>query len=63
MTQLIGILLLIVYSGGIWKFWKGFKRTNFNSSVSNRILLGVLWPVLVVINKSYRQNFQKALKG
>jgi hypothetical protein len=63
MTQLIGILLLIVYSGGIWKFWKGFRRTNFSSSVPNRILLGVLWPVLVVINKSYRQNFQKALKG
>jgi hypothetical protein len=63
MTQLIGILLLIVYSGGIWKFWKGFKRTNFNSSVPNRILLGVLWPVLLIINKSYRQNFQKALKG
>jgi hypothetical protein len=63
MSQLIGILLLIVYSGGIWKFWKGFKRTNFNSSFSNRILLGVLWPVLLIINKSYRQNFQKALKG
>jgi hypothetical protein len=63
MTQLIGIFLLIVYSGGIWKFWTGFQRTNFNPSLPNRIILGLLWPALIVINKSYRKNFQKALKG
>ncbi|MGV2828630.1 hypothetical protein [Myxosarcina sp. GI1(2024)] len=62
MTELIGIILLAIYGSGIWKFSKGFRRTNFNPSLANRIVLAVLWPALVA-NKSYRKNFQKALKG
>ncbi len=60
--ELLGFGLLVVYAGGIWKFWNGFNRTNFNRSFGNRLVLSLLWPVLVV-NKSYRQNFTKALKG
>ncbi|MGF1540609.1 MAG: hypothetical protein ACFCU5_09190 [Pleurocapsa sp.] len=63
MSQLIGIVLLVIYGGGIWKFWKGFKKTNFNPSLPNRLALALLWPALLVSNKSYRKNFQKALKG
>jgi hypothetical protein len=63
MTKLVLIILLVVYGGGVWKFWKGFSRTNFNRSLPNRLVLSALWPVLVVTNKSYRKNFQKALKG
>ena len=63
MTQLLGLILIVVYFGGIWKFWKGFKRTNFNQSLPNRLMLALLWPALVIVNKSYRKNFQKALKG
>lgn len=59
MTTLISLLLLGTYVGGIWKFWNGFRRTNFSQG---RIYLGLLWPVLIA-NKSYRQNFTKALKG
>jgi hypothetical protein len=59
---LIGFVLLVVYCGGIWKFWKGFKRTNFNPSLPNRLALALLWPALLT-SKSYRKNFQKALKG
>jgi hypothetical protein len=59
---LIGFVLLVVYCGGIWKFWKGFKRTNFNPSLPNRLALALLWPALLA-SKSYRKNFQKALKG
>lgn len=59
MTTLITILLAIVYMGGAWKFWNGFNRTNFSD---NRVILGLLWPLLLV-NRAYRQNFGKALKG
>jgi hypothetical protein len=57
--ELVGIVLVVVYAGGTWKFWKGFKRTNFTEG---RLKLSLLWPVLL-FNKSYRQNFTKALKG
>jgi hypothetical protein len=61
--KLISVLLVIAYIWGAWKFWKGFERTNFNRSLPNRIRLSLCWPVLLVINQSYRKNFQKALKG
>lgn len=57
------IALLIglgVYFWGASKFWTGFSRTNFTS---NRLILTALWPALAIANRSYRQNFQKALKG
>jgi hypothetical protein len=53
------LLLVIVYFVGAWKFWTGFRRTNF---VQNRLGLTIFWPVML-ISRSYRQNFQKALKG
>ncbi|TVQ19212.1 MAG: hypothetical protein EA367_12370 [Leptolyngbya sp. DLM2.Bin15] len=60
MVNLLIIALAVVYVGGIWKFWAGFNRTNFSDG---RLYLSLMWPVLVVANKSYRQNFTKALKG
>ena len=60
MSTLIGFALLAVYVGGIWKFLKGFNRTNFTQG---RLQLALLWPVLLITNKAYRQNFTKALKG
>jgi membrane-bound metal-dependent hydrolase YbcI (DUF457 family) len=57
---LLGFLVLAIYAGGTWKFWTGFHRTNFSEG---RLYLSLLWPVLLVANKSYRQNFNKALKG
>jgi hypothetical protein len=61
--KLIGVLLVIAYVWGVWKFWKGFERTNFNRSLPNRMRLALLWPVLLAMNPSYRKNFQKALRG
>ncbi|MGB3403422.1 MAG: hypothetical protein WBA77_12105 [Microcoleaceae cyanobacterium] len=63
MPVLITLIVAVLYVGGAWKFWKGFGRTNFAKSFENRLYLSLLWPVLVVANKSYRQNFSKALKG
>lgn len=63
MPQFIALILLVVYVGGIWKFLSGYGRTNFNSGLPGKIGLALLWPVLLIGNKSYRRNFQKALKG
>ncbi len=57
--EIVGLLALIGYSIGIWKFWTGFRRTNFSSG---RVYLALLWPVLI-FNKPYRQNFTRALTG
>ncbi len=62
MSNLISLALLIAYGAGIWKFWNGFDRTNFDRSFSNRLKLALLWPALI-FNKPYRQNFTKALKA
>lgn len=63
MPTLIGVVFVVVYVSGIWKFWNGFERTNFQRSLPNRLSLSLLWPVLLITNKSYRRNFRKALKG
>lgn len=63
MSGLISFILLGVYIGGIWKFLSGYRRTNFNSALPRRVTLALLWPVLLIGNKSYRRNFRKALKG
>jgi hypothetical protein len=59
----LAILLLGGYLAGIWRFWRGFRATNFNPHLANKLKLSLLWPILVVSNQSYRQNFQKAIKG
>ena len=63
MGTIISLLLLVIYGGGAWKFWNGFKQTNFSQSFQRRLGLSILWPVLLIGNKSYRKNFTKALKG
>ncbi len=59
MGSLLTLVLIVVYVGGGWKFWQGFNRTNFSQ---NKLMLTLGWPLLLV-NKSYRQNFNRALKG
>ncbi|MDA0673296.1 MAG: hypothetical protein O3C67_06275 [Cyanobacteria bacterium] len=59
MGMVLGIVALVGYGYGGWRFWKGFHRTNFSQG---RLSLTLMWPVFLV-NKSYRQNFGKALKG
>jgi membrane-bound metal-dependent hydrolase YbcI (DUF457 family) len=63
MGYLLGLLAVVVYAGGVWKFWQGFHRTSFEKGLGNQITLSLLWPVLLIANKSYRRNFTKALKG
>jgi hypothetical protein len=60
MLQLAVLAAGLVYGYGVWKFWTGFNRTNFSNG---RLHLSLLWPVFLIANKSYRQNFNRALKG
>lgn len=61
--ELVSFVLIVAYGLGVWKFWGGFSKTNFQRSLPNRLGLSLLWPVLLITSKSYRQNFRKALKG
>lgn len=61
--EFVSFLLLVGYGVGVWKFWSGFERTNFERSSLNRLSLALLWPALFIGSKSYRQNFRRALKG
>jgi len=62
--KLIALLFLVgIYGFGVWKFWSGFNQTSFSPNLPNKLILSFLWPALLVANKSYRQNFTKALKG
>ncbi len=63
MVKLIAFIALGIYLVGIWKFVRGYRYTNFNRQFPTKLSLALLWPALLVINPSYRQNFQKALKG
>lgn len=63
MKILIILIVAGVYVWGARKFWIGYNNTNFQPSLTNRLTLSLLWPALLIVNKSYRQNFQKALRG
>jgi len=59
MGTLLGLVAAGIYIWGVWKFWTGFRRTTFGGG---KVYLALLWPVFI-FNRSYRQNFTKALKG
>jgi hypothetical protein len=61
--RLVIFILIIVYGVGGWKFWNGYRSTNFSSRLPNRLALTLFWPLLLAVNPAYRKNFQKALKG
>lgn len=63
MPYVIGFIIVAVYVGFAWKFWQGYRATNFQPGFVNRLLLSASWLPLVIVNKSYRKNFQKALKS
>ncbi|MCH2245430.1 MAG: hypothetical protein MK111_12425 [Crocosphaera sp.] len=63
MSNIIAVLVLGIYLVGIWKFISGYNCTNFNRQLPTKLMLSLLWPVLLIVNGAYRQNFTKALKG
>lgn len=63
MSKILLFALIGIYGYGVWRFWTGFSQTSFSPNLPNKLILSLLWPALIVANKSYRQNFTKALKG
>ena len=44
MAQLMVIALIVVSAGGFWRFWGGFKKTNFSRRLLDSLILSFLWP-------------------
>jgi len=63
MKKLLVLAVFALYASGAWKMWNGFEKTHFNQNFVNRFTMSVLWPLFFAVNKSYRQNFQRVLKG
>ncbi|AHB87738.1 hypothetical protein NK55_01875 [Thermosynechococcus sp. NK55a] len=57
--ELLGFAIIVLYLLIALRFWQGFHRTYYTQS---RFVLSVLWLPLL-LNKSYRQNFRRALLG
>jgi hypothetical protein len=51
------------YIYGVWRFSTNFERTNFDRNLGTKISLSILWPVLYIVNSSYRQNFNRTLSS
>jgi hypothetical protein len=63
MTNFIIFGLVGGYVYGVWRFSTNFNRTNFERNLGTKIALSILWPVLYIVNGSYRQNFNRTLSG
>lgn len=54
-------LLLAAWIFGAYRFYLGFNKTSYQSSF--RIPLALAWPVLIIVNGSYRQNFVRSIRA
>ncbi len=41
MGKVIVFGLILAYGFGVWKFWSGFRKTNFTQTLLNRIGLSL----------------------
>ncbi|MFN4066977.1 MAG: hypothetical protein ACK4K5_07140 [Thermosynechococcus sp.] len=57
--ELLVLGAIVLYCLIALRFWQGFHRTYYTQS---RFILSVLWLPLLM-NKSYRENFRRALLG
>lgn len=44
---------------GAYRFYLGFYRTSYQSSF--RLPLAIAWPLLFIVNPSYRKNFKRSI--
>jgi hypothetical protein len=63
MLILLKLGLMAIYVGGAWMFWRGFRHTHYTKGLGNQLKFTLLWPLFMAISGSYRQNFQRALRG
>ncbi|KAI5057961.1 hypothetical protein GOP47_0027976 [Adiantum capillus-veneris] len=56
------LVLLAVYAFGAFKFLSGYSKTTYADSLSSKLGLTILWPVLFVVSQKYRGNFNRAVQ-
>lgn len=54
-------ILISTWLFGAYRFYRGFNRTPYQSSF--RVPLAVAWPLLIIVNGSYRQNFMRSIRA
>eukprot|EP00894_Picocystis_sp_ML_P000684 jgi/Pico_ML_1/51201/g2278.t1 len=57
------VFLIAGWAVGAFKFWKGYRNTTYGESIAVKTSITALWPVLFLLSKSFRGNFNRALKA
>ncbi|KAH7331639.1 hypothetical protein KP509_20G045200 [Ceratopteris richardii] len=61
-TLLSPLVLLAVYAYGGYRFMSGFSKTPYADTLTTKVGLTALWPVLFVISQKFRSNFKRAVQ-
>ncbi|KAH6556798.1 hypothetical protein KP509_1Z154900 [Ceratopteris richardii] len=61
-TLLSPLVLLAVYAYGCYRFMSGFSKTPYADTLTTKVGLTALWPVLFVISQKFRSNFKRAVQ-
>ncbi|KAH7287760.1 hypothetical protein KP509_21G055100 [Ceratopteris richardii] len=61
-TLLSPLVLLAVYAYGGYRFMSGFSKTPYADTLTTKVDLTALWPVLFVISQKFRSNFKRAVQ-
>ena len=51
-------VLAVMYIFVAIRFWLGYSKTTYTEN--NKAMMVGLWPILVVVSKSFRENFKNA---
>mmetsp|Transcript_5880 Transcript_5880/g.20650 ORF Transcript_5880/g.20650 Transcript_5880/m.20650 type:complete len:123 (-) Transcript_5880:2174-2542(-) len=57
------VFLIAGWAVGAFKFWKGYRNTTYGDSIAIKTSITALWPILFLLSKSFRGNFNRALKA
>ncbi|KAH7295655.1 hypothetical protein KP509_27G059400 [Ceratopteris richardii] len=61
-TLLSPLVLLAVYAYGGYRFMSGFSKNPYADTLTTKVDLTALWPVLFVISQKFRSNFKRVVQ-
>ncbi|KAH7295656.1 hypothetical protein KP509_27G059500 [Ceratopteris richardii] len=61
-TLLSPLVLLAVYAYGGYRFMSGFSKTPYADTLTTKVDLTALWPVLFVISQKCHSNFKRVVQ-
>jgi len=53
--------IALAYFAAAVRFYSGYDKTVYASAMTTRMALTAMWPVLFIVNSTFRQNFKKAV--